>query len=76
MTGTPNSLSSGTLKIPVGVSALSSGVNFSGESSAFTTPSTSPFPQASNPLGDGSIHTHTLTPRSPTVGKTQDYFRV
>ncbi|XP_042873159.1 KAT8 regulatory NSL complex subunit 3-like isoform X2 [Penaeus japonicus] len=64
---TPISLVGGSLKIPVGVSALSSpGLAYSSGDSSHTTPSTSPYhPSASlTPLSDGSSASNPGTPRT------------
>ncbi|XP_069986412.1 KAT8 regulatory NSL complex subunit 3 isoform X10 [Penaeus vannamei] len=68
---TPISLMGGSLKIPVGVSALSSpGLTYSSGDSSHTTPSTSPYhPSASHtPHSDGSSASNPGTPRT-TGGK-------
>ncbi|XP_047483038.1 KAT8 regulatory NSL complex subunit 3-like isoform X8 [Penaeus chinensis] len=68
---TPISLMGGSLKIPVGVSALSSpGLAYSSGDSSHTTPSTSPYhPSASHtPHSDGSSASNPGTPRT-TGGK-------
>ncbi|XP_037787971.1 KAT8 regulatory NSL complex subunit 3-like isoform X3 [Penaeus monodon] len=64
---TPISLMGGSLKIPVGVSALSSpGLAYSSGDSSHTTPSTSPYhPSASHtPHSDGSSASNPGTPRT------------
>ncbi|XP_069986414.1 KAT8 regulatory NSL complex subunit 3 isoform X12 [Penaeus vannamei] len=70
---TPISLMGGSLKIPVGVSALSSpGLTYSSGDSSHTTPSTSPYhPSASHtPHSDGSSASNPGTPR--TTGASQN----
>ncbi|XP_037787972.1 KAT8 regulatory NSL complex subunit 3-like isoform X4 [Penaeus monodon] len=70
---TPISLMGGSLKIPVGVSALSSpGLAYSSGDSSHTTPSTSPYhPSASHtPHSDGSSASNPGTPR--TSGASQN----
>ncbi|XP_071522490.1 uncharacterized protein Rcd1 isoform X3 [Panulirus ornatus] len=64
---TPISMGGSNVKIPVGVSALSSpGLTYSGGESALTTPSSSPYPPNANstPLSDCASLSNPSTPRS------------